>query len=244
MLLGALATVGACDSEVPAEDLLTETVVSEHYVYHLAAGDRVDTTWQEAYHDWVIGALELQPTGPLQYHKYRNRAHLESVTGRVTNGFAEPGTPRFHTIWPVDNHEGVHSLVTLYMGHPPALLNEGLAVAHHMDPLGGVFTPMWSQVPVDDIARSAVSSGTLPALADLLVSPDFFRFDTGLTYPVAGSFVRYLLDTRGLAPMRTYLAGATFEDGASRTQARFEAAYGEPIGAAWAAWLTSLNDGG
>ena len=44
---------------------------------------------------------------------------MQALTGRSTNGFAEPGTTRFHTIWPTDNHEVVHTIVILHLGFPP-----------------------------------------------------------------------------------------------------------------------------
>jgi hypothetical protein len=79
-------------------------------VIHSSQGDVVDAAWQETYYAWAVGGLELAPTGRLDYFKYRDRADLRSVTGRDTNGFAEGGTTRFHTIWPMDNHGGVHTL--------------------------------------------------------------------------------------------------------------------------------------
>src|SRR5262245_55997879 len=99
---------------------LSETTTSEHYVVHFAPGDSVDTAWQDRYYEWLVPALQVQSTTRLEYNKYRDRAHLKALTGKETNGFAEPGTARFHTIWPTDNHEGVHTLVMLTIGMPPS----------------------------------------------------------------------------------------------------------------------------
>jgi hypothetical protein len=225
----------------PAEPL-SETFVSAHFTYHRAAGDAIDTTWQEAYYAWVVPALGVQPTARLDYSKYRDRAHLEAVTGKVTNGFAEPGTMRFHTIWPIDNHEGVHALVTAYIGHPPALFNEGVAVAHQTDPLRGQLDPRWNGTDIDVLARQYLLAGKVPALSRLLESTDFFDFDTNVTYPVAGSLVRYLLSRFGIARFKGFIAKVEFSDRASRLVSIFGQEYGVALDAVWSdfqAWLRS-----
>jgi hypothetical protein len=188
-----------------------------------------------------VPALQLQPSPPLEYYKYRDRAHLAAVTGRTTNGFAEPGTTRFHTIWPIDNHEGVHTLVILQIGHPPALFNEGMAVAHQTDPARGILSPRWNGTDLQDLARAHDAAGRLPALSSLLRSADFFSFDTNVTYPCAGAFVRYLIDTYGLAPLKAYIASATFDDSSSATDSRFQAAYGRTVASMWEEWRTRIR---
>lgn len=239
-----LISLIACgdDGTTPPNGLaLDHTVTSAHYVYHMAPGDVVDTTWQERYYTWVVTQLVVQPTQRLEYFKYRDRSHMQQLTGRVTNGFAEPGTTRFHTIWPLDNHEGVHTLVILYIGHPTALFNEGIAVAHQTDPQRGDLTARWSGQPIHTLARNTELSGAIPALSALLTSQGFFSFDANTMYPIAGSFVRYLIDTYGLARMKTLLNGASFDDAASRTQGRFLAAYGVTVDSAWSEWRTWLR---
>ena len=203
----------------------------------------MNTSWQDSYYEWLLVALQLQPSPRLDYFKYRDRAHLLAVTGRSTNGFAEPGTTRFHTIWPTDNHEGVHTLAILQIGWPPALFNEGIAVAHQTDPAQGILTPRWNGTDVHALARQYDAAGRLPALSSLLRSSDFFTFDSNVMYPCAGSFVRYLIDTYGLASLKTYFAAATFDDAASVTESRFLAAYGRSVGSLWEEWRQSIASG-
>ena len=248
LLFFPLALAPACggsptmppESPAPAPSL-TEVTTSVHYVIHTSPGDVVDTAWQDAYYEWVIAALQIEPQGRLDYFKYRDRAHLGAVTGRNTNGFAEPGTTRFHTIFPTDNHEGVHTLVILLIGHPPALFNEGVAVAHQTDPVRGLLRPRWNGTDLDELARTYDARGQLPALSALLTSPDFFRFDTNITYPCSGSFVRYLIDRYGLSVFKTYLRSATFDDGAADTQSRFQAAYGRALASVWEDWRAHIR---
>lgn len=232
----------ACNGEstAPAETL-SQSFTSANYVYYMARGDVVDTTWQERYYTWIVASLALRPTARLEYHKYRDRAHLKELTGRDANGYADPGTVRFHTIWPTDNHEGVHALVSLYMGIPPALFTEGIAVAHQTDPLRNDFTPKWNGESLHAIARRFDTGGGLPASGSLLTSASFSAQDPEITYPVAGSFVRYLLDQYGLLRMKTFFAGSSAGDSDLRTVTRFIGAYGKTVDEAWTEWRAWLR---
>ena len=245
ILVVGFVGAGACDknpagpsASYPALTAVTQTA---HYTVRAAPGDSIDVAWQDQYFDWVTKTLELDPSPRLEYLKYRDRAHLKAITGRDTNGFAEPGTPRFHTIWPTDNHEGVHTLVILQIGHPPALFNEGVAVAHQMDPSRGLFVPRWSGTEVHQLAKTYDASNQLPPLSSLLRSTNFFEFDTNVTYPCAGSFVRYLIDTYGLARFKAYVRSASFDDSAPTTEARFEAAYARTLASVWEEWRAWLR---
>jgi hypothetical protein len=237
----AAACGGSSTGPSEAYPALTQVTMSAHYAIHTAPGDTVDAAWQDRYHEWLLPALELEPTPPLDYFKYRDRAHLAALTGRQTNGFAEPGTTKFHTIWPTDNHEVVHTVVTLRIGHPPSLFTEGIAVAHSTDPVRGLLTPRWNGSDVDALARSFELSGQLPALASLLRSTDFFRFDENLTYPCAGSFVHFLIETQGLAPLKAYFRLATFDDAPGLTESRFQSAYGRSVASLWDEWRAGLR---
>ncbi|HEX5725315.1 MAG TPA: hypothetical protein VFX98_07600 [Longimicrobiaceae bacterium] len=239
-----LAALPACGGDGPSEpggtDRLDVRAESEHLVYLSATGDGVDSAWMEGYYDWVTGQLGVDPGVKLEYRKYRDRAHLQRVTGRATNGFADPGTNRFHTIWPIDNHEIVHVLVILEIGHPPALFNEGIAVAHQALPASGIFHAQWNGRNVHAIAAEHLAANRIPAVSVLLQSPDFFQLDQGFTYPVAGSFVRFLIDRYGMAPLRTYFGGSTFNDAEAKSRSLFAAAYGMTLDAAWAEWRAFL----
>lgn len=244
-VLPALLLASCCCGEVPSDpaadaDRLSVRTESEHLVYLAAAGDAADSVWMEGYYDWVIPQLGIDPGQKLEYRKYRDRGHMQRVTGRTTNGFAEPGTNRFHTIWPQDNHEIVHVLVILEIGHPPALFNEGIAVAHQTLPASGIFYAQWNGRNVHAIAAEHLAANRIPAVSAMIESPAFFGFDEEFTYPVAGSFVRFLIDRYGMTPLRAYFAGSTFNDGGARSRSLFEAAYGMSLDAAWSEWRAFL----
>ena len=240
-LLAVLAGLfSACRQEPDPFPPLSETMESTHFQYHFAPGDAIDTSWQELYLQGLLERLEVSVSYRLQYHKYRNRAHLKALQGRDTNGFAEPGTPDFHTIWPIDNHECVHVVAVNAIGHPPALFNEGLAVSQHYQSLVYPHLPVWNGQPVGQVAKEWKEKGQIPAVAELLESTGFFSFDPDLTYPVAGAFVHYLIAEYGIGKLKELFAPLHFESAATATADQFLLVYGLSLEAAWTVWLAGL----
>lgn len=233
----------SCSSDLlnlPEE--LSQSLESTHFEYRLAEGDYIDTVWQEKYHRWLLDTLDITLNEKLVYNKYRDRNHLKQHTGRTTNGFAEAGTPTFHTIWHADNHESVHSVVTLTIGHPPALFNEGIAVAHQADyGLYPEFEPRWNGRDFHALSKGYRNSD-LPQLESLIESSSFFEFDTNMTYPVAGSFTRYLIDTRGIERLKEFISDSDFYQPMPTTKSRFLEVYGLSLDEAWNEWLVFLDD--
>lgn len=239
-----LVLLGGCGDgpSVPLpSDELTVREEGALGVYHRAPDDSVDVESQEAYYAWLFDRLGVTPAEPLVYLKYRNRSHMARVTGKRVNGWAELGTYRFHTIWPLDDHESVHALVTSVWNAAPALMNEGFAVAHQVPVRRGGTEPTWNGTPVDTLAARALRSGTLPPLGTMLDSRDFRRHGEALSYPVAGSFVKSVLERHGYRAAKSFFRSSTLEDRAERLRANFRNAFGEGIEEAWAAWLSSLR---
>ena len=148
----------------------------------------------------------------------------------------------FHTIWPRDNHEYVHSLVTSLVGISPALFDEGIAVAHHGASLSGSFEgdPLWNGGSAHARVRSLRATMQLPALNAIIENEAFEREDPNVTYPVAGSFVRYLIDQAGTTPLLTFIARCPRDASASQVRAHFRDAFGDDLDAWWARWLAWL----
>jgi hypothetical protein len=146
-----------------------------------------------------------------------------------------------HTIWPTDNHETVH-LYSSTIGRMTPLFNEGLAVAFQVDPVRGDMTPRWNNRHVHDIAASLRAAGRLVPLASLLTIHGWRGVDSQVSYPVAGSFVRYLLDVQGgIGLVRQLFAGSTQTDPPALVRSKVEAAYGRTPDALEADWLAFLD---
>lgn len=187
--------VACCGSDGPTSPTrtLSQTETTTHYVFHRTESDRVDSSRQEAFHDWAVPQLGVTPTRAIQYYKYLDRSHINEITGRETNGFAEPSAFTLHSIWPFDAHEVVHVL-TAMLGTPSDLFNEGIAVALSLDPLAGRFVPLWNNAPVHDVARQILASGSTLRPVAILTSDRFVQQSNLTTYPMAGSFVGFLIE--------------------------------------------------
>jgi hypothetical protein len=242
-MLALLLACGGHDSpSSSATDQLSEQVESAHYVYHFAPGDRVDADWQENYHRWLTEALRTDSPQKLQYFKYRDRAHLRLITGRDTNGYADTsGNLVFHTIWSAENHENVHALVLNRMGFPPALFTEGIAVAHSVDLAMGWLDPHWRGEAVHSIAARYRRNGQIPSLDQLLESNAFRQRGDEITYPIAGSFVRFMIDSHGLVPLKALFAASRYDAPGADIRQQFFTAYGTSVDTVWAEWLAFLD---
>jgi hypothetical protein len=237
--------LSSCDrgpSAPSPADALTGSLSSAHIDFRFAQNDNVDAPRQEAFHDWVVGHLGVTATQRLRYNKYRDRAHLERVTGHVTNGFAEPESWTVHSIWPWDAHEAVH-VYTALIGRPSDFFNEGIAVALSFDPLDNRFVSLWNSTPIDNVARDFLRAGQLPTVAAMMETSAFRAMSDGVTYPASGSFVSFLLRERGMPAMRVYFQTGTRNDSAATIQSRFGTAFGFSIAEAdqqWRAYLSGL----
>lgn len=243
--LAAFASA-ACGSPPAAPSVFTEFAlavgaVTDAYEYRYAPNDTVEVQWQETYHRWAVEALSVTVPRRIRYNKYKNRAHMESLIGiGNTNGFANADTFEIHTIWSRDNHEVVH-LYSSAFGRPVALWSEALAVAFQIDPAGGNLIPRWSGVALDDHARRFRAEGRLIPIAELLTTSGFRSFDPNITYPEAGSFMRFILDTCGLPGVKRFFGTGTVQDSAAAVAAQFETACGRSIGSTEQAWLARLE---
>ena len=215
--------------------------VTDAFEYYYAPDDTVNVAWQEAYHRWAIDALRVAPTRRIRYNKYKSREHMGSVINvSNVNGFANGDTFEIHTIWPTDNHEVVH-LYSAAFGRTVALWSEGLAVAFQTNPPSGDLTPRWSSVPLDELVRRYHADGRLLPISDLLTTTDFRRFADTITYPEAGSFTRFVIDTCGLDGVKQMFAAVGTSATADVVRSQFEAICGRSIAAAEQAWLTRLD---
>lgn len=247
LLIAAVAMTG-CSGNSPTspEDIaefLTEQLDTASISFRFSAGDTMpasDADWQQQYHDWATARLGVTLPGRLYYNKYRDNAQMNAATGRGCC-FAEAETLSVHTIYPRDNHEVVHVYVVRGIGSPSNFLSEGLSVAFQVDPAGGDFTPRWSGVPVHELARTFRRNGQLIAVNNMLTTEQFRAHPGSVSYPQAGSFAAFLIDTYGLDPFLAQFRGASPNDSAQRVRSAFQQAFGFSIEQAEAEWHAMLD---
>ncbi|HSL23160.1 MAG TPA: hypothetical protein VK886_16645 [Vicinamibacterales bacterium] len=234
--------LGACgDPAGPsASDVLSETTSTTHFEFHYSPGDAVDAPRQEAYHDWVLPYLDVAVSRKLQYFKYRDRAHLHRVTRKATNGWADPPAFAVHAIWPWDAHEAVHIYTALF-GRPSDFFNEGIAVALSYDPLGGRFVSLWNNQAIHDIASNLLRTRALPSIPSIAEADTFRRQNDQVAYPVAGSFVSFVLDQRGVPAMKAFFGASSQDDRLGVIESRFSASFGWSLAEAEARWHEFLQ---
>lgn len=239
LLLASVACGGSPTGPSTATPL-SRSIETKAFLFRYADGDRVDAGWQQAYHEWAVAALQVSVTRQIVYNKYTSRTHMGDLTGSyTTNAYADPATFEIHTLWPVDNHEVVHLYSSLF-GRPVALWSEGLAVALQVNPVTGDMVARWSGTSVDDLARQFRASDRLVPIASLLSTGDFRRFDPNVTYPEAGSFVRYVLNEHGLEALKLLFGMGQPTDSAAVVRGQFEAVYRRPVEQVERDWLDML----
>jgi hypothetical protein len=243
----AAALVGSACSDTPTGPTATAALPLQHETasarYYYEPGDTVDVEWQEAYNQWALARLGLQPTQPVEYRKYVSREAMGRYTGNAnTNGFAEPDRWRFHTIWPRDNHEIVH-VYTARIGRPSDFFNEGIAVSFQTDPVRGDLTARFNGEAVHDASRRYLLSGTLPLPLSRVITSEGFRAipDSTLSYRMAGSFVLYLTERFGLPAVLDFFRGTTRDEALATIRLRTQATFGASLEDLEEAWLRMLR---
>jgi hypothetical protein len=219
--------------------VLTETQTSAHYIYHYTPGDSVNPTFQEAFYGWDSAQLSVSLGQKIQYYKFTDASQKQQLTGMVGNGNADPSTDSIYTIWPDDNHETTH-LLTATIGIPTPFINEGMAVANQTDPLDKIYSPNWNGYSPHHWSKQYLQAGQLPALSSLLDQDTFEAFDSNMSYPIAGSFVRYLIDTYGISAVLKLFPGASYSDSPATTMSRFQDVFGKSFTDAEQDWHAFL----
>jgi hypothetical protein len=85
-------------------------------------------------------------------------------------------------------------------------------------------------------------NGEIPPLDKLLGTYSFWDYDSNITYPVSGSFVRYLIDHYGLIKMKEFIRISKFEDSKEKINKDFMQTFGLSIENVWSEWELFITD--
>ena len=192
------------EKEALFEQDKTETYVSEHYVFHFQPGSLAEKDIATIAHEQercfskICAVLQVD---------YLEKIHYYFTTSPLTIGriFWEEGTPcngvalcgreqakiyavYDETIKCVGSHEDTH-LISFQINYPESdFVVEGLAM--FMDGLWwGVPNEAWTAYYKQKYPEMAVRS--------LLDNEAFAQLGCQITYPLAGAFTKYLMDTFG-----------------------------------------------
>lgn len=154
----------------------------------------------------------------VEIYAYQNDTQKKLLFGGGSTDVTDVKTPSVHISiggWPHPTlrHELVHALASGFgfhgLGfHPNMAFTEGLAVA---------LAPEARTMSLDDGAASLIESNRLPPLSDLF-SPRFWRVSGQRAYTASGSFIRYLIETKGIKGVTALYSGDSWSRafGASR----------------------------
>ena len=193
-----------------------------HFSFY-SRGEKVEAAKVERSVDRIEKALGEKLSGHAEYYRYSSPQELQAGTGHYAAGVTFPETGQVHSTEAVHEHELVH-LIAGQLGNPGTFFQEGLAVA-----LGN--EGRWQGQKVDKIAREHTMS--IPQLI-----AQFEAVDPNISYPVAGSFVGYLVKTYGASQVASFFK-ACGPSGGTR-DAAFSKTFGTTTAQAAQAWQASL----
>jgi hypothetical protein len=124
-------------------------------------------------------------------------------------------------------------VLTYPLERPSALFEEGIAVAYD-----------WrfavEEGEVHALAQGKLMRQELFPLPSILTTRDFQAHDSATAYVVAGSFVKYLMDTYGSDKMRSLFTVPRYSD-VQEIETAFQEIYGQSISEMEGEWWTFLR---
>jgi len=224
-------------SAIPAENGWRLDRESEHFTYYTQPGQRIPD-WavelNEITYAKVARLLPVTRVTRVKYYKYRSQADLQPVFGRPRKGYADQTDEggAVHSVYSCHPHEVIHVL-TYPLGRPPALFEEGIAVAYDWR-----FTVEKGEVYA--LAQGKLLRQELFPLPSILATRDFQAHDSTTAYVVAGSFVKYLMDTYGPDKMRSLFTVPRYGD-VQEIEVAFQEIYGQSISEMESEWWAFLR---
>jgi hypothetical protein len=223
-------------SAVPEDGWVLERE-SEHFVYYAQPSQSIPD-WAVKLHETTYTKVtQLFPvTGApkIQYYKYRSQTDLEQVFGRSRKGYAYQTNEGsiVHSVYSCHPHEVIHA-VTYSIGRPPALFEEGLAVAYD-------WRFALEEGEVHALARGKLLQQKLFPLRSILTTRGFEAYNSITAYVEAGSFVKYLIDTYGPDKMRSLFTLPRHSD-LREIEAAFQGAYSQSLSEMESGWWAFLR---
>lgn len=223
-------------------DKYTVTYQTSHYVFHCRPHSMAHrdleriAIYQEKWFERITGLLQVMPQGRLQYYLTNNAedAGLIYGDGEPCNGFASKPDTVVATynedVFCLGGHEDTH-LIALQIGEPDSVfLREGLAM--------WVDGQWWGRNNLWWV-KQFLHDKRYISVQTLLDDEFFYEFDSAITYPIAGTFTLFMMETLGL---QQYLAQIYSTKHASRLA--LTQAFGrelEEIDNAFVDWIQQQN---
>ena len=224
-------------SAVPDEDGWLLDRESQHFIYYTQPGQSIpdgavelnETTYAE-----VTKLFPMLRATKIKYYRYRSQTDLQQALGRPRKGYAYQTSEgsAVHSVYSCHPHEVIHA-VTYQIGRPPALFEEGLAVAYD-------WRFALEEGEVHALARGRLVQQKLFPLRSILTTSGFQAYNSITAYVEAGSFVKYLMDTYGPDKMRSLFTMPRYSS-SREIEIAFKAIYGQSISEMESEWRAFLR---
>ncbi len=189
-----------------------------HYFREGQASEKPSLSIERLFRDAQFHVSELREVFSntqiphVEIYAYKDQTQKKLWFGGGDTDVTDVYTPSIHITegsWPhvTLRHELVHAMLSkiAFHGlgfHPNVVFTEGFAVA---------LAPEERTLSLDDSAASLVISNRIPSL-ETLFSPLFWKESPFRAYVAAGSFIKFLIETRGFDQVRTLYSGNAWED--------------------------------
>jgi tetratricopeptide (TPR) repeat protein len=235
-MVGLSDRLGLSSSVASIEKALGGRAETDHFIISypdsVLKGLRLEQVVQlhEYYYDQLVKVLRVRPDRKIHTFLYASQEQKGRLIGASGTDFAKPWLSQLHiNLSDVDGalkHELVHVLAAdfgfpiLRVGVNSGLI-EGLAVA---------VDRVQYEEPVHRLAAMVFASGSAPDVSSLFSLSGFIKAAPGVSYTLAGSFCRYLIDRYGMRRFKLlYRTG------------EFEIIYGIPLPDLLQEWRKSIN---
>jgi hypothetical protein len=215
MLMAALAAavvllfffsdrIGLSSSESSIQQSLGGRAETEHFIVFypdtLLKGPRLEQVVQlhEFYYAQVARALWIRSTKKIQSYIYSTPAQKGRLIGAANTDIAKPWLSQLHiNAGDIDGslrHELVHVMAADF-GFPLLRIgvNSGL-----IEGLATAVERVEYEEPIHRLAAMVFATGATPDLQSLFSLSGFMKAPAGVSYTLAGSFCRYLIDRYGM----------------------------------------------
>jgi hypothetical protein len=210
---------------------------SQHFIYYTQPGQSISDGSVELNEFTYAEVTKLFPAArgtKIKYYRYCSQTDLQQAFGRPRKGYAyqtDEGSA-VHSVYSCHPHEVIHA-ITYSMGRPPALFEEGFAVAYD-------WRFALDEGDVHALARGKLVQQKILPLRSILTTRDFQVYDSPTVYIEAGSFVKYLMDIYGPDKMRSLFTLPRYSD-SRQIEIAFKAVYGQSISEMESEWQAFLR---
>jgi len=224
-------------STVPDKDGWLLDRESQHFIYYTQPGQSIpdgSVELNEFTYAEVIKLFPATKAPKIKYYRYRSQTDLQQAFGRPRKGYTYQTSEgsAVHSVYSCHPHEVIHA-ITYSIGRPPALFEEGVAVAYD-------WRFALEEGSVHALARGRLVQQKLFPLRSILTTRAFLAYDSPTIYIEGGSFVKYLMDTYGPDKIRSLFTVPRYSD-SREIEIAFKAVYGRSLSEMEGEWRAFLR---